>query len=546
MCIFNWKRKKKTFPANMSSFVKDEVGQPQCVKKEELSKGSLTTDDPLINLNKNKSAEKNVLFLCMSTLPWNFRNDLYVYTEGNKEYSFHCHSQLEAGTKTLLSKLYDAGATLDKVIVLHTKECALPSTSKDIEKYQIVIGSDKSISANDFYKQRIMQCVDGELSDDFFEFVPLYDEITEKESIFDAVPKVCDNIIGSSNPAEVTVHIDTQGGRRNETFVMNCVLNMLKLRDVKIGEYFAIDFEPSRHEHPIRNVTLNNIMLDLVSAMKLFIETGRADELSKYYKKYKAIKRVNTIPENNIIEQIKKLSMALSICNVADFRFDLKNLEEKFDEYEQVDRERKDPIFMHLFNDFKNEYQCLLEANHTIADEIEWLLEHQFYQQALTMTEAYLPEYALKPLLFNEDKCIEIINEFYENRSNSKYKKCFKGDMNDLQNPYYYIFKILRLTCKAREDIPQVLQLSEFTDRKVSVNINRNFVQAKINGGPNSKNKTAQIKDLLDKYYDVKQLRNKTNHGGASKTEKVVENKINSVLELAKKLNLECESDEFI
>lgn len=510
---------------------------------DELSRASLTIDDPLIKLKNNASKEKNILFLCMSILPRFFRNDLYFYSEGNKEYSFHCHSQLEAGTKTLLSKLYDADSKLDKVVVLYTKECAIPTTSEDIEKYKIVIDSDKPISANDFYKQRIIQCVDGELSDDFFEFVPLYDEITEKESIFDAVPKVCDNIIGSSSPSDVTVYVDTQGGRRNEAFVMNCVLNMLKLRGVKIGEYFAIDYEPSKHEHPIQNVTLNNIMLDLVSAMNLFIETGRADELSKYYKKYKEIKGVNSIPENNIIEQIKKMSKSLSICNIGGFRSDLKSLKEKFDEYEQVDRARKDPIFMHLFDDFKNEYQLLLD-NHTIADEIEWLLEHKFYQQALTMTEAYLPEYVLKSLLYNEDKCIKTINEFYQNRKDVKYQNSFKEYkyMYKLQNPYYYIFEKLISVYDPTKDISKGIKLSDFLDRDVRVFINRDFVQAKINGRKNSNNKSKQIRDLLDKYNEIKRLRNQTNHGNALKTEEAVKNKINSILEPAKKLKLECES----
>lgn len=248
-------------------------------------------DEPINVLRASDDSENvNVLFLCMSTLPWNFRNDTYIYKEGNFDYTFHCHSQLEAGTKVLMKKLYDIGEKLDRIVILHTKECAQPSNSKDIEKYQKVINSTSLVSANEFYKQRIIDAVDKKLEENFFQFVPLYDE-SGVENIFATVPKVCEKIIGNSKANHITVYVDTQGGRRNETFVMNCVLNMLKLRDICIGEYFATDFNPADHEHFIRNVTLNNIMLDLVASMKVFIETGRADELSKYYRKYKEVKK---------------------------------------------------------------------------------------------------------------------------------------------------------------------------------------------------------------------------------------------------------------
>lgn len=459
----------------------------------------------------------NVLFLCMSTLPWNFRNDTYMYKEDELEYTFHCHSQLEAGTKVLMKKLYDMGEKLDRIVILHTKECAQPSNSKDIEKYQKVINSNAPVSANEFYKQRIIDAVDENLDDSFFEFVPLYNE-SGIENVFAAVPTVCERIIGNSKPNNVTVYVDTQGGRRNETFVMNCVLNMLKLRDIRIGEYFSTDFDPAVHEHFIRNVTLNNIMLDLVSSMKVFIETGRADELSKYYKRYKETKNVSSIPENRIIEQIKRLSDVLAVCNMEKLHIGLEILKEEFENYKNAEADRKDPIFEHLIADFENEYSDIIENNHTITQEIEWFLNHNLYQQALTLTESHLPRQIIDKVLVNKD-CITVIEDFYDNHHNDIYYKGKRTDIYTYKDGAYLVFSKWRdQWFKNRQNIPY----------SFNITTPNNECYLNVQFSKMYDNKT--LDELFQAYENVKRYRNQLNHAKAEITTAKVRNIIDDII----------------
>ncbi len=475
-------------------------------------------DQPIRVLEASVSSENvNVLFLCMSTLPWNFRNDIYTYKEGNFDYTFHCHSQLEAGTKVLMKKLYDMGEKLDRIVILHTKECAQPSNSKDIEKYQKVINSSSPVSANEFYKQRIIDAVDNKFDESFFEFVPLYDE-TGIENIFAAVPTVCEKIIGNSEPNNVTVYVDTQGGRRNETFVMNCVLNMLKLRDIRIGEYFATDFDPSVHEHFIRNVTLNNIMLDLVASMKVFIETGRADELSKYYRRYKEVKNVSSIPENRIIEQIKRLSDVLVVCNMEKFHFGLEILKEEFENYKNAEADRKDPIFEHLIADFENEYSDIIDENHTITQEIEWFLNHNLYQQALTLTESHLPRQIIDKVLVNKD-CITAIEDFYDNHHNDPYYKGKKTDIHIYEDGAYLVFSKWREQWfENRQNIPYSFNITTPNNEcYLDILLSKMY-----------DNKT--LAELFQAYENVKKYRNQLNHAKAEITTAKVRNIIDDII----------------
>ncbi len=475
-------------------------------------------DEPIKVLASSDDSENvNVLFLCMSTLPWNFRNDTYVYKEGNFDYTFHCHSQLEAGTKVLMRKLYDMGEKLDRIVILHTTECAQPSNSKDIEKYQNVINSASPISANEFYKQKIIKAVDKKIDESFFEFVPIYNE-SGIENVFGAVPMVCEKIIGNSQANNVTVYVDTQGGRRNETFVMNCVLNMLKLRDIRIGEYFATDFEPSAHEHFIRNVTLNNIMLDLVASMKVFIETGRADELSKYYRRYKEVKNVSSIPENRIIEQIKRLSDVLAVCNMEKFHLGLEILKEEFENYKNAEADRKDPIFEHLIADFENEYSDIIDTNHTVTQEIEWFLNHNLYQQALTLAESHLPRQIIDKVLVNQE-CITSIEDFYDNHHNDPYYKGKKTDIYTYKDGAYLVFSKWRdQWFKNRQNIPY----------SFNITTPNNECYLDVQFSKMYDNKT--LAELFQAYENVKRYRNQLNHAKAEITTVKVRNIIDDII----------------
>lgn len=475
-------------------------------------------DEPIkVSAASDDSENVNVLFLCMSTLPWNFRNDTYVYKEENLDYTFHCHSQLEAGTKVLMRKLYDMGEKLDRIVILHTIECAQPSNSKDIEKYQKVINSASPISANEFYKQRIINAVDKKIDESFFEFVPIYNE-SGIENIFGAVPMVCEKIIGNSQANNVTVYVDTQGGRRNETFVMNCVLNMLKLRDIRIGEYFATDFDPSAHEHFIRNVTLNNIMLDLVASMKVFIETGRADELSKYYRRYKEVKNVSSIPENRIIEQIKRLSDVLAVCNMEKFHLGLEILKGEFENYKNAEADRKDPIFEHLIADFENEYSDIIDTNHTVTQEIEWFLNHNLYQQALTLAESHLPRQIIDKVLVNQD-CVTSIEDFYDNHHNDPYYKGKKTDIYTYKDGAYLIFSKWRdQWFKNRQNIPY----------SFNITTPNNECYLDVQFSKMYDNKT--LAELFQAYENVKRYRNQLNHAKAEITTVKVRNIIDDII----------------
>lgn len=490
---------------------------PQSIKMQSSETLSIE-DEPIKVLTAIDNCENvNVLFLCMSTLPWNFRNDTYMYKEDEFDYTFHCHSQLEAGTKVLMKKLYDMGEKLDRIVILHTKECAQPSNSKDIEKYQKVINSGSPISANEFYKQRILDAVDKKLDENFFEFVPIYNE-SGIENIFAAVPMVCEKIIGNSQANNVTVYVDTQGGRRNETFVMNCVLNMLKLRDIRIGEYFATDFDPSAHEHFIRNVTLNNIMLDLVASMKVFIETGRADELSKYYRRYKEVKNVSSIPENRIIEQIKRLSDVLVVCNMEKFHLGLEILKEEFENYKNAEADRKDPIFEHLISDFENEYSDIIDTNHTVTQEIEWFLNHNLYQQALTLAESHLPRQIINKVIVNQD-CVTAVEDFYDNHHNDPYYKEKKTDIYTYKDGSYLIFSKWRdQWFENRQNIPYSFNITTPNNEcYLDIQLSKKY-----------DNKT--LAELFQAYENVKRYRNQINHAKAEITTAKVRNIIDDII----------------
>lgn len=482
-------------------------------------------DEERLKIKDVDSKNKNVLILNMSTLPYKrpVVTYTYVYDRVDKKpkFEFICKSQLEAGTKTVFKLLDEQRESLDRIIILHTESCAKDA---DVE-FKGVDGIIK-ISANDFYEKRIRAWIDGEVKDGLFKFVPI------EKDIFTSANNIV-NALGDFGPENTTVYIDTQGGRRNETLVMNLVLNMLKYRGIKIGAYIATDFNgDEKLPQPIQNVTLNNIMLDLVSAMKVFVETGRADELLKYYKEYKKAKNIDDdddIPESNVIKKIKEFADYLSVCNMNVAREKLTELKIAINAYQKSEME-KDPVFKYLINDLENEYMDVFAENHTVADEIKWCLKHKFLQQALTLTEAHLPSQFIKDVINNSDECINEVEKYYNKHYGEKKFK-YSDIYKYRDGAYLVINKMLIALRKKSLNVHTICPINSPRYKKDNEMVTDDICMVQVNKKVYDEK---EINEILKKYSDVKDYRNQLNHANADFDSEKIETLINAMLKLIK------------
>ena len=378
-----------------------------------------------------KDNEKNVLLFAMSTLPVNPSVNIYKYDYDGEEWFFNGISQLEPGTKLVLSLLEKQRKKLDKIVIL-------ASYKASNDKYNI---NGKNISSVDFYKNRIMEYIHKDkakeevgdsckqhyigdnysdiVEDDFFSII---DTDNNSEYLIDAV-----NAVRGYKPCKVNLYIDVQGGYRTLITQMNSVIELLKKEDVTIKNRFVTNYIKGEQIHEIIEVSKEYEVANLVTAMTIFRRYGRGDELSKFFIDYEKNSHETKEREKDLSGLIKKASDAIQLCDVNSFDDvikDVANLRNKFNTEDKS-------IYGIVCKEIIDDYEPLIN---TIEDkgvnkyitQIKWCLDKGFIQQALTIIESKMPERILKYCVFKDD----IKNE------KLKYGISVKVDTNT-EKPFY-------------------------------------------------------------------------------------------------------------
>lgn len=235
--------------------------------------------------------KKNIIVLSMSTLgekiyPYNF-----VYKENDKTGEKY-YSQLEPISRMILER----EGSLDKIIILATK-----STQKEQEFILDPNGKNekRTCSAIDFYKERM------ELKNE--EKIKIVD--VEEKEFTPAISKVVEMIRSlyaeKKSENELKLWIDTQGGFRNITLVMNAIISLLKTDNIEPDGIYSVNFNSKAELQPIIDQTETYKIFQFVSGINEFSRYGRAEQLEDYYD--------SISPENTpkVIRKMKDITEAI-------------------------------------------------------------------------------------------------------------------------------------------------------------------------------------------------------------------------------------------
>lgn len=353
----------------------------------------------------------NVVLLAMSTL-----NDRgveehkygYKYVEGSeeKEKIILGRSQLEPITRMLDIKLAMEGESLDKAIILTTKETKNDQNvtiryrrnrkkkkeSRTLSTWMRRVCGDrkqtpeevivkKTISAVNYYKERVRRFNKNVI----FEEVDI-DEKEPAQGIADAISKIIEE---NNKHEEMRLWIDTQGGFRDISMVINAIISLLKEQGIKPAGIYAIRFNPGAQDMSKKGgkITSNQIIdqtekyriFDFVSAMQEFMDYGKAGGLQKYLG-----------GENEFAKIAAGIADAIQMCQPKGFEKGLKKLAEYLDsgQYQGND------TYMDIFADYiRKDYGILLDEPENPIEQIKWCVKKEFYQQAITIYIEQMPKY---------------------------------------------------------------------------------------------------------------------------------------------------------
>ena len=175
--------------------------------------------------------------------------------------------------------------------------------------------------------------------------------------------------------------INTQGGFRNISLVINAVISLLKLDKIEPSGVYYVSYTRGEKVHDIEDQSGTYKIFQFVSGIQELIRYGRADQLEEYY-----YDRGDMVPEE--ITEMRKIAEAIQMCDMPGFEEHLLKLRE-LAKNRTADPEDLLNIF---WEQIRADYGVLLEGSYSGLDVVEWLYRKKFYQQVITYVESRIPK----------------------------------------------------------------------------------------------------------------------------------------------------------
>lgn len=238
-----------------------------------------------------------------------------------------------------------------------------------------------------------------------------YISLAEDGELQGSFKSICDMFVkvtaDNSTAEEVCVHVDMTSGPRHAVMLMTALIQMLKYNKYKLGQVIYTNFQKMK----VENAADIMDMYDLVSGTQEFLSFGSVDNIRNYFKK-----NDKTSAElEELLTAMEDLDAAFEVCaSYEELQKALGCLADKLSAYElyaaspsMKATKESEKFFSKLLPMLKKEYGAIIPAaGSKIAAPalIDWCLDKNFLQQALTLYTEWVPLYVI------EQKIVEVKN----------------------------------------------------------------------------------------------------------------------------------------
>lgn len=357
---------------------------------------------------------------------------------------------------------------------------------------------------SDFYKLRALE----DNADVQVSFVPT---TARKEGAIDTknIARIIELVAGEEGEF-VNLYVDMQGLERTDDFTMVTVLSILKnewQNKIQIKEVLSTASYGFARE--IRNEYTRYELNNLLAGMNAFIQYGKTGSLRKYW------------DELNIYDDhVERLFFAMqciddgvSLCNIADLEFGIKELRSVLAEERTEDEKRLESNLISILEaGIRRDFGALLDGGEDdeldVLELIKWTYRKEFYQQTLTIVESRIPDDFVKRgiLYYAEnpndiDRALAVLKK--------EYRRVLPKDRYLFNNlSHYFIKDYGRHQINYRQDPAKVRQ--DYAKSRV----------ARLGQDDPACMRTYSLledkevlEELLFSYYNIGRIRNQVSHG---------------------------------
>lgn len=185
---------------------------------------------------------------------------------------------------------------------------------------------------------------------------------------------------------KVTLHADFTGGMRHANTMMIALLRLLEYSGVNVGNILYSNYGAARVER------INSIydMFGLVAGATEFINYGSVKALEEYFPA-----AMRTAVLDRLLRAMHSFADEIKLCHAGRLlaaTAELAAAMKAFDEREAASAITSERLMAQLASRIRRDYGTLLGAGDSRLKLIEWCLDHDYFQQALTLYVESVPE----------------------------------------------------------------------------------------------------------------------------------------------------------
>lgn len=273
--------------------------------------------------------------------------------------------------------------------------------------------------------------------------IPCGDSLDNTKELGDNIIKLCKEIVAYKKTlpigSKIRLYIDTTGGFRNAAMIFLILGRIMSYLGIEVADVFYTSWKDGECSvHPIKDTYE---LLDLVAGFEEFKLYGSAKKLNAHFKANLADENEQENPDtenrgnNNssiheLLSAMDSFSEAINISSRGSFEKSIKRLDESLALVRSTTDDTStnkdfDQELVELLQDpIEESYDILLDHHrNNTSDElayIDWCLDHDYLQQALTLFCEYVPEYAIQKGIIEIDAARlsaedeETANEIYD------------------------------------------------------------------------------------------------------------------------------------
>lgn len=367
----------------------------------------------------------NVLILALSTLPVRKAVPVTAFDINNERIGEYYY-QLEPVPQMIYRDLQESDRKIDQIFILASVNTLNPikdpldvvnrsgDTSHPVMFEEDSPHSELLPSALDFFTSQMERFMDGnvpeyrifaytEKSETIDESIRNSRALTISESIVETLHEMLSALRQLHKPH---LYVDIHGGLRLQQQILSGVMSLLSIEGLEINpsDVYSVEFNQTERKGFIvcadDSIRINNF----VSGLNELTQYGRIGSLREYFSESK------TEEVSNILDTLESISTDIQFCNVSQFEEDIQHLPNCI---RAIEENKNAGTLLSLFmDDIRNTFRPLLTGEPTTAiDEIVWCIGKGFYQQALSLIEAKMPEYLFRHHIIGCDSdTLEVIN----------------------------------------------------------------------------------------------------------------------------------------